>query len=128
MAKLADRETIAILNKLKHAIEDGGFSLRRVAQASERLDPPERIHHSNLSEIFHRKNHRDLYLQAFLAICKLIGRDPIAVMLDDDAAALARATERLSKNGRTELLRAAQSLLDQEDAPATPRRPPPRCP
>jgi hypothetical protein len=118
MAQLAQKDMAAILARLKTAITESGLSLRALSQASERLDPPERLHHSNLSEILRGIEGRDLYLQTFLAVCMLISRDPASIMFDEESAALMRSMARLSHAGRMTLLRQCLELLEAENASA----------
>ena len=70
----AGDETAEALLRLKIAIIETGHSLRGVTRLTADLDPPERLYHSNMSRVFRRQEGRDLYLQAFLAICRIIGR------------------------------------------------------
>ena len=116
MAHLAYSEVSGILDRLKIAFEASGKSLRSVAAESAKLDSPESVHHSNLSFILRRKEGRDLYLQTFLALCGIIGVDPISVMLDDQAALVARGMEKLPASGRIAVLSSVLRELERSGA------------
>ena len=94
------------------------MSLRRIAQESALLDPPESIHHSNLSETLRMKEGRNMYLQTFLAICAILHRTPESVLFGERAALLGHAFGALSPQSQRGIIQRTLELLDEEGASA----------
>jgi len=120
MTLIADKETGAVLARLKEAIANAGYSLRGLATESIRLElePPESIIHSVLSETLSRNTGRNFYLQRLFAICKIINIHPAEVIFGEDAGLAVQAMERLPANERAEILRDMEQRLSHHRATA----------
>lgn len=70
--KLCKEEYENILASLKHTIIDSDYSMRELCEVTKKYDPPESIHHSNISQILNQKGRNNLYLQQLLVILKIL--------------------------------------------------------
>ena len=76
MTYLANKETKLILNRLNKLIKQSEDSMRIICGKTHSLDVPERIHHSTLSNILNFYEGKNLYLQQFLVLLKLLDSSP----------------------------------------------------
>lgn len=74
LAAAYTRDTVAVLRALMQA---RGVGLRQLCRYTAHLPPPERIHHTALSNILLGRPWRRLGLQQLLAILRLLGVQPV---------------------------------------------------
>jgi transcriptional regulator with XRE-family HTH domain len=107
MRSLAKKETATVIDRLRSLIESSDYSLRQLCQKTMYLEPPERIHHSTLSNILCHHPSRNLYLQQFLALLKLLKTTPEGFFMAprwDAALLVVQAWEQLAPADRREIL------------------------
>jgi hypothetical protein len=111
MPNIAQTETEAVIRRLTKLIEDDPRSLRELCRLTLPLDPPERIYHTRLSNLLRGAGDVNLYLQQFLALCKLLGVPALALLAPTDGMSEARQVDalvrrflRLSREERDHLL------------------------
>ncbi len=120
MAKyLAEKDLRSALDNMQVALRASGLSLRRLCQMTVPYDIPERIHHPTLSKIFHGEPDRNLYLQQFLSLSKLMGATPEGVLLgSESAASVARAFMAFDTISRAKILRVLRTRAKRVGLPA----------
>lgn len=79
---IAQQDLHALLRRLRGVIADRQISLRELCRQTQRLDPPERVHHSALSDMLAGRPGRRLDMQKFLALLRLLGTSPAQLFLD----------------------------------------------
>lgn len=121
---IAGEATRVLLARLANEIRKAGFSLREVCAQTQDLDIPERIHHPTLSAIFRGAakkrdtTNKNLYLQQFLALAKILGIPPEALLLGDiGSATVARAWLALDAPARRRINKRIQAELAAVGAP-----------
>lgn len=118
MNQIAEKEIHDIIDRLGALIRSGEDSLRQLCERTMLLDAPERIHHSTLSNILNHRPSRNLYLQQFLMLLKLLDTTPQQFFLGKDTGLLAEAMDRLPKDDRQEVLEFAAAKLEQRRSAA----------
>jgi len=96
MPNLAEKQTHLILNRLNKLIRDCDDSLRGICLKTQSLDIPERIYHSTLSNIFHFEEGKNLYLQQFLVLLKLVDSSPEQFFLGETSTKTKTISDAIS--------------------------------
>ena len=111
MAHIAATETAKALDRLARMIERDERSMRRICEETKRLDVPERMHHSTLSNIFHLHDGRNMYLRQFFVLLKILNTTPLAFFAGGTRmAAVVDGLNHLPATDRQEII---QELIDQ---------------
>lgn len=118
---IADQDNLDVMARLRDAIKDSGNTLRGLERiTSEQLDlaNPERIQHGRLSEALNDKANRKMYLQAYLAICKVIGVNPVAILAGAETGLADDIMSRLPKREQREWLLEGLARLEAVNGPS----------
>ncbi len=111
MKHIALKETRELLRRLERDIQASGTSLRQLSERTQDLDIPERLYHSTLSNIFRGRPGKNLYLQQWILLLKLIGSSPSEALVGREGAALAETFNMLPPRGKRALLAAARDQV-----------------
>jgi len=114
MKHMALRETRELLRRLERDIRASGTSLRQLSELTQDLDIPERLYHSTLSNIFRGRPGKNLYLQQWILLLKLIGSSPTEALIGREGAALVKMFNMLSPRGKRALLAAARDQINSD--------------
>lgn len=122
---IAAEQYQGIIKKLALEVQRDERSLRVLCSETMPLSPPERMHHSQLSPVLRLKLNRNLYVQQFLVLCKLMSINPAAFFVPTDdmdvAREIARASDQLVKVSAGERRRLLE-LIHQAAMAAIPNR------
>lgn len=101
MKHIAAEQYQSVVRKLAVEIKRDERSLRAICAETSALDAPERMRHPKLSVTLRMHDNRNLYLQQFLVLCKLLGINPLAFLVPTDdmdvARPIAKAAAQLVK-------------------------------
>lgn len=107
----AVKQMAETLPRLRSWIIGSGKSLRAICAETEKLEPPERMAHGNLSNVLTGKPNHNLYLQQAIVLCNVIGVPPAALLIGisdpriaKDAVQLSKAYAKLPEARRAHLL------------------------
>lgn len=95
MALTANAQMTRFNKRLKERMDESGHSLRTFATMTSGLDQPERMHHTNLSEMLRRVNNASFYVQQVLVLLNIMNLDMVALCRDFRDAAHAKTASKL---------------------------------
>lgn len=112
MPQIANDETAALIDRLHDLIKNAEPSLRELAESTHHLSPPERLHHSTLSNILNHRPDRNLYLQQLLVLLKLLRVPLDEFVIGQRPAQVARAFSRLEPSEQRAIAASLADLLE----------------
>lgn len=126
----AARDTDIVVDRIRRWMKESKISVRKMARDTAELEPPEVMHHSNLSMALKRDENRNLYLQQAMVLANVMYVPYAALFLSDDmsdaknAYALTQYFLKLPRARRENLLETLRREATQADATGkrTPKR------
>lgn len=95
MADTLESQYDQFIARVAETIALSGMGLREITEATIVFDPPFRLHHSHLKAALKKDGTRPLSMAHALAVMKVLGMPPIALICEPERASVLAIAETL---------------------------------
>lgn len=127
MPSVADKDMDDLMARLSLWLKHSDMSLRTIAEKTKHLDPPEAMHHPNISMALRRN--KKFFMQQVLVLLHILNIPPVAFFCGTDdlgdakeIAGIVQSLMKLPRARRRHLLEAIKSEAKTSSDAATPRK------